>query len=53
MDKILYYFGIKIMNNIENKKCVYAKKAPKRYCQEAKRQKADLIVNYLPEGKKV
>jgi hypothetical protein len=29
MDKILYYFGIKIMNNIQNKKCVYAKKAPR------------------------
>jgi len=28
MGKILYYFGIKIMNNIQNKKCVYAKKAP-------------------------
>lgn len=53
MDKILHYFGIKIMNNIQNKKCVYAKKASRGRCQEAKRQKADMIVNYLPESKKV
>jgi hypothetical protein len=28
-------------------------KGTQGWCQEAKRQKADLIVNYLPEEKKV
>jgi hypothetical protein len=36
MDKILQYFGIKIMNNIENKKCVYAKKALEKSVRKQK-----------------